>query len=131
MNLPHHELKTWWATPETLPTDWGEKGQEELERATKASGWSPKLIKLSEEIVCIDVCGSTGSTTLHSMNLCRYVDHPFLLTLPSNAPRAVKSLYKKEVGLKHIRCGCLFTIMEDVRAAEEAWTKYLKETKDE
>ena len=103
--------------------------QRELDRAANAPGWNPKMVRLDGDRVAIDVCAQFGTGLLSSAWVIDYVDHPFLDAIPVNAPRAVKSIYKKEVRLKHARATDWLVVAEDWAKAYKAWGKFRAATK--
>lgn len=53
-------------------------------------------------------------------------DHPNIGLLPSNAPRIVKRMFKREYQLRLIRATDAAPLMAESRAAEAAWNEYQK-----
>ena len=121
-HLGTHTWLTQWVPP---PEKHMDKINKEWERVVEAPGWNPKVVHLENDWYMLDLC---GKGKVHSVKTIKLVDHPFLERLPPNAPRTVKTIYKKENILKYFRTDEYWTISKDLDKADEAWKKYLKET---
>lgn len=66
---------------------------------------------------------------IHSITVVDFEDHPFLEELKQmpHVPRVVKSLYTKEVRLKHLKAMEAWDVMFDWDKALEAWEKYIEQ----
>jgi hypothetical protein len=98
----------------------------EADRVCQAPGWNPKIVRLEGNTVMVDLAMHHDDMMglPHSINVIEWIDHPFLATLPSNAPRAVRSIYTKDMRLAYLRATDAWRFIDDMNKAEAAWTKY-------
>lgn len=125
--LPSPLIKTEWVmvTDEFRKTKtyWPEIERAALDAARKP-GWNPKTVQMGGHMMALDYCFYYGTKKVHSYKVGIVCDHPFLATLPANAPRAVKHIYKKEVRLKYLRAYEDWDFMRDANAADDAAEEY-------
>ena len=132
MILPYHMFETKTLTLKDMKSSWVKPVLSEMNRAHHSSGWNPKFLKLEGDLHMVNLSTERMDgyykpwriATLSSIDVIEYVDHPFLKELEGmdHVPKLVKSLYKKEVRLAHLRGdGALSHVLK----AEEAWDKYL------
>lgn len=132
---PNHMFEVVEIPFRDIPSKWITKVMLEMFRCCDQPGWNPKLVHLEDNTYMVDlaVFGDAKirrrrhhvSVTLpHSIQTIEYVDHPWLLTAPEHCPRVVKSLFRKEVRLKHLRATDYWVIHEDVTKAYEAWVSF-------
>lgn len=86
-----------------------------------------RIRKLRGTLIALDASYNRDGS-LHSVHVARLTDHPFLKELPANTPRVVRSLYRKEKRLAHLKATDAFVTGREMRMADEAWEKYLDET---
>lgn len=84
----------------------------------------PKMMRLDDGSSVVDYAGKFGSDDLHSFAVAKIEDHPFLDELPSNAPRAVKHMYRKEVRVRYLGVFDYMDWITDVNRAEAARKEY-------
>jgi hypothetical protein len=85
-------------------------------------GWNPKTVQLGDGLLAVDFCSDSATGRLHSYHVAKIEDHPFLATLPSNAPRAVRHPYRAATRLRYLRATDALSFMEDMdRADDAAW----------
>lgn len=131
MLLPNSLFSTRWVPITSLSSTDISKVYDEAYRVWKAPGWNPKVVSLEVgdgSMIMFDLAMEPEKKWLpciYKVHILKYEDHKFLSTLPPNAPRVVKSLYKKEVRLRHLRAKESWGYLEDISKAEEAWRKYL------
>lgn len=121
--LPRHSLRGRWLLASRLPAATRALAERELLRATESSGWNPKVLRLRRNLHMIDLCADGPEGGLHSVRVVLLQDHPFLRTLEAlgNAPRSVKTLYRKETRLAHERAHEAWPVLEALDRAHEAW----------
>lgn len=124
MTLPWPGMQARWIDRADWAPDWVPKIDAEGDRVARAPGWNPKLVKLGGDLVAIDLCFAPGGP-VSSVQIVDYVDHPFLATLPAGVPRAVRSLYTKEVRMRNLRAKDGWQFQRDWSGAEYAWGKYM------
>lgn len=126
--LPANSLRARWVPASRLPVAARRLAEAELERARCAPGWNPKVVRLRRSLHMIDVCADGQTGALHSVRVVLLQDHPFLDILDGlgNAPRAVKSLYRKDVRLAHARALEWWATGEAWERAVESWKTYLE-----
>lgn len=124
LDLPWPGMHARWIDRDDWQPGWEPLIDAEGERVAKAPGWNPKLVKLSGDLVAIDLCFARGGP-VSSVQVVEYVDHPFLAALPVGVPRAVRSIYTKEVRMRNLRTKDGGQFHRDWFAAEYAWGKYL------
>jgi hypothetical protein len=126
-DLPSPLLESTWrvVTPEFERTKayWPEIQAAAMDAARKP-GWNPKTVKMAGYMVAIDYSFHPRSDRVSSYKTVVLQDHPFLATLPSNAPRAVRHIYRKDVRLKYLRADDGWDFCGDLQRAEDAWAKY-------
>lgn len=134
--LPSSLFESEWITPTALTGEQLKLVTAEMHRVAKAPGWNPKIIKLGGDLVAVDLCCVAAHTmpkgsdsVLHSVHVLHYVDHPFLKELPAGTPRAVKSLYRKEVRMAHFRADEYWPYHYAIEAAEKAWETFLQNSR--
>ncbi len=122
--LPTYSLRTRWIMADRLGSARG-LAEAELERATRAPGWNPKVVAHKGAFCIIDVCGCDEG--LHSAKIALIQDHPFLKVLERlpHVPRAVKSLFRKEKRLGHYRATDALPVLADIDRARVAWAEWL------
>jgi hypothetical protein len=110
------------------PEDWTDKIEAEFRRAQQASGWNPKALSFThggEKWRLISLWGEgQNSNRAGGIQVMLDADHPFLSSLPANAPRAVKHLYRKETLLRYAKMAEAWSIEEDMTRADFAWLGY-------
>jgi hypothetical protein len=123
--LPSNRLRGKFIAADRLPVEVRGIAERELDRAAKAPGWNPKIIRLRHALHMIDVCADGRTGELHSVRVVLLQDHPFLRVLESlgNAPRIVKTLYRKETRMAHERA---LEVWDGLRAWERAWESWAK-----
>jgi hypothetical protein len=130
MELPHSSFDPWWIYLKDWKPEWVEPIFKRAWLAQDSAGWNPKTVDLGDNLLGIDYAlwsdgyEKTKITLPIGVKVVRYVDHPFLATLPSNAPRAVRHIYTKEVRLQHVKLVDGWAYHFDIKRAEEAWEKY-------
>lgn len=97
---------------------------EELRDTIRRPGWNPKTVQMAGHMVAIDLCVDHTTRDLHSYRVALVMDHPFLSTLPKNAPRAVRHPYYAASRMKYLRMKDGWDFLGDWNRAEEAWAKY-------
>lgn len=100
--------------------DWVQPVFAEFERCRRGPGWNPKMVSLGD-VTMIDLCGSFVPEQIRVID---YRDDPFLVSLPKNAPRATKALYRRENMLKALRATDAQSVIRDLDRAYDAWEKY-------
>lgn len=143
--LPWPMLEAKWLRLRDWKPSWVETIIDEYDRAWRKPGWNPKLIRLSGDTFMVDMSSDPDDQALRigengrrtwawspyavtmpsAVKVIEYEDHPFLRELPQNAPRAVRSIYTKEVRLKYLRMTDASTFVDDMNSAETSWAKYL------
>lgn len=125
--LPYNRLRGKFITADRLPVEVRVIAERELERAAKTPGWNPKIIRLRRSLHMIDVCADGRTGELHSVYMVLLQDHPFLRVLDNlgNAPRVVKTLYKKEARLAQERAMEAWNGLRAWDRAWESWAKYM------
>ena len=93
-------------------------------RAAEAAGWNPKIVDLSKRMKAIDYA-FRGSEPTH-FKVILYKDSKHMRDLPSNAPRAVKAIYRKDVLLAIDRATDYSVVAGMWSTAEDAWKNYSK-----
>lgn len=141
--LPYSQFEPRTITLADIPPHWIDPVFTEANRVSEKPGWNPKLVKLEGTTHMYNLCIFNMPPNpirwqtvrkvqpyvqlVHSIDIIQYEDHPFLATLPANAPRAVKSIYRKEVRLKHLRTTDGGDTLNDLYAADAAWDKFNRE----
>jgi len=92
--------------------------------AARKPGWNPKTVQMAGHMLAIDYSFYPGTDIVSAYKTAVIQDHPFLKTLPSNAPRAVRHIYRKDVRLKYLRADEGWDFFRDMARAEEAWAKF-------
>ena len=93
--------------------------------AWRGPGWNPKTVKLGGAEMAIDYLFAGGdSDEVIEYTTAIVEDHPFLSMLPSNAPRAVKHIYRREVRLKYLFALDGWDYLSDMNRADEAADMY-------
>lgn len=121
VNLPGSFLRTRWV-PVSVLGDLAGIAQEEAARAAVSPGWNVKVRKLRGDMHLIDVAFAGDEVGMVHVALLR--DHPFIRQLPGNAPRATRSVYRKDVRLAHMRATDAMVVIAANNAAHEAWAEY-------
>lgn len=126
--LPFNRLRRRSVPASMLPRDVLDVARQELSRATESAGWNPKVVRLRRNLHMVDLCADPNTDDVHSVEVVLLQDHPFLAVLNAldHVPRAVKTLYRKEVRLAHQRADESWDYLRAVEKAREAWTKYLE-----
>lgn len=93
--------------------------------ACRKPGWNPRTVKLDHSTMAIDFASdATGSDKLGSVLVAEVEDHPILATLPANAPKVIKHIYRKDVRLRYLRMDDAWSYTRDMTAADEAAKRY-------
>lgn len=131
-HLPSNRLKRRSVPAFRLPKDVLNVARQELSRATKSAGWNPKVIRLRRKLYMVDLCAVPNTDEVHSIEVVLLQDHPFLAVLNAlnHVPRAVKTMYRKEVRLAHLRADEFWGWYRATEKAREAWVKYLENAHD-
>ena len=90
-------------------------------------GASPKVVELGDDQVMIGMSFYPGAEYVRLPFDVTVIDlspHPFLASLPPNAPRAVRSHYSRSVRLKYARATDIWSFLDDRKKAEQAWERY-------
>lgn len=92
--------------------------------AAQRPGWHPKTVQMGGAMMALGYSfdPQSGDVSAYKAGLVR--DHPFLLTLPSNCPRAVRHPYRREVRLKYLFASSGWDTWRDQNAAEAAAALY-------
>ncbi len=141
--IPHRE----WVivTPEIRRSYFYPAIREAFQAAVRGPGWNPKTVQLGGKLLAIDYSGhpkghrfyfddekpdydSWGDRIdyTHPASYCVAVvdDHEFLSKLPSNAPRTVKHMFRKDIRMRWLRMTECFDFLEAAKRAEEGWDSY-------
>lgn len=113
--------------------------------ACKSPGWNPKTVVMGGNQMAIDYCAEDNPNYIptkdangkwsfppltikdfQSFHVINYDDHPFLSDLPSNAPRTIKHLYRKEIRLRHKRAEDAWGFYSDMAQAEQSLQNFNK-----
>jgi len=97
---------------------------EAAQNAANKPGWNPKTVKLDEDEVVLDYSFHRDSNDLSSFCVAKVSDHPYLSTLPSNAPRTVKHILRKETRLRYLRSSEAWGFICDLQKAKDSAQKY-------
>ena len=97
-----------------------------FENAVRDPGWSPKTVKMGGHMLALDYCASSAGPGLvfHSYKTALVMDHPFLKSLPKNAPRAVRHPYYAATRLRYLRMTDAYSYIEDLDRAESSARAY-------
>lgn len=86
----------------------------------------PKGKRVGKRTMVVDRCHTMGGLAPYSITLAYVSDHPFLKALEAcGAPRNVKSLYRKEVRLRHLMATDCGPYLEEWDRAERSWRNWL------
>ena len=121
--LPHPFPETAWhlVTPELRETNpYFPKLEQAFLDACRRPGWNPKTVQMDGFMRAIDFCASPIDGSFRSYKTCIVADHPFLASLPSNAPRAVRHPYKADVRLRYALASDGWGFSGDMIRAEDA-----------
>ena len=152
--LPPHDLSShWepWTDEKEQKARAGSPMLAEIKQAfldaCRKPGWNPRTVQMGGVRLAVDYCAHSwyadkhlgfyrpglprlGPKTgdLHSYKVVSFQDHPFLAVLNQlpHVPRAVRSLYRKEVRLAHLRADDGFVVIRAVDAAQSAWDEWLE-----
>lgn len=126
-SLPHPIPQATWhkVTPEIEVTSayWPEIKAAALDAARKP-GWNPRTVQMGGHMMAIDYSFEYGTHRVSAYKTAIIADHPFLATLPSNAPRQIRHMYRKDVRLRYLRAKDAWAFLQDFEQAEAAARQY-------
>ncbi len=130
--------KTRWylVTPEIKRTEIYAAIRAAYLSAVRGPGWNPPTVQLGGFLRAIDYCGHPSHHVYdengdeidhshpHSYKVALVMDHPFLATLPTNAPRSVRHMLRAETRMRWLRMTDVFGFLEDSNRAKTEWQTY-------
>lgn len=120
--LPHPIPKAEWVPFDpTCPE--AEKLQEAFNGAWHGTYWQPKTVKMSDGRTAVDLCADTHGA-LGSVKMAMVEDHKFLDSLPHNAPRVIRHLYRSATRMRYLRAWDAWGFFSDMAKAEAARETY-------
>lgn len=123
-------------TPEIKRSYFYPEIRKAFQDAVRGSGWHPKTVQLGGKLLAIDYSGHPKGHNYdiwgqkidytHPASYCVALvdDYEFLSKLPSNTPRTVKHMFRKDTRMRWLRMTECFDFLGAAKRAEEDWDSY-------